>query len=102
MTVGVPREVKTDEYRVAMTPAGVMALTEKGHTVIVETSAGAGTHLSDSDYEAAGAKIASVEEVWKQADLIIKVKEPQPEEYPRIKPGQLLFTYFHFAASEKL
>lgn len=102
MIVGVPREVKTDEYRVAMTPAGVMALTQQGHTVVVETGAGAGTHLADSDYEAAGAKIASVEEVWKQADLIVKVKEPQPEEYPRIKPGQLLFTYFHFAASEKL
>jgi alanine dehydrogenase len=102
MVVGVPREVKVEEYRVALTPAGVMALVERGHHVIVETGAGAGTHLSDEAYVAAGAEIAVVEKVWRDADLIVKVKEPQPEEYPRIKPKQLVFTYFHFAADERL
>ncbi len=102
MVVGVPREVKDDEYRVAMTPAGVMALRQQGHTVVVETGAGAGTHISDSDYAEVGAEIAQVEEVWKRADLIVKVKEPRPVEFPRIKKGQLLFTYFHFAADEEL
>jgi alanine dehydrogenase len=102
MIVGVPREVKDNEFRVAMTPAGVMALRQRGHRVIVEESAGAGTHISDEEYTAAGAEIAPVEQVWAQADLIVKVKEPQPVEYPRIKPGQLVFTYFHFAADEGL
>lgn len=102
MTVGVPREVKADEYRVAMTPAGVMSLREHGHTVVVEGSAGAGTHISDAEYREAGAEIAEVEEVWSRADMIVKVKEPRSVEYPRIKPGQLVFTYFHFAADEEL
>lgn len=102
MVVGVPKEVKQDEYRVAMTPAGVMSLTSIGHEVVVEEGAGAGTHIPDAEYVAAGAQMASVEDVWAKADLIVKVKEPQPAEYPRIKPGQLVFTYFHFAADEKL
>ncbi|MBI1757492.1 MAG: alanine dehydrogenase [Fimbriimonas ginsengisoli] len=102
MTVGVPREVKDDEYRVALTPAGVMALREHGHEVVVETGAGAGTHIEDSDYADAGARIAAVESVWAQANLIVKVKEPRPVEFPRIRPGQLIFTYFHFAADEEL
>ncbi|MCO5295332.1 MAG: alanine dehydrogenase [Fimbriimonadaceae bacterium] len=102
MVVGVPKEVKQDEYRVAMTPAGVMSLTSIGHQVVVEESAGAGTHIPDSEYLAAGAELAPVDEVWSRADLIVKVKEPQPDEYPRIKPGQLVFTYFHFAADAKL
>lgn len=102
MVVGVPREVKQDEYRVAMTPAGVMSLTSIGHRVVVEEGAGAGTHILDEEYVAAGATIAAVDDVWAQADLIVKVKEPQAAEYPRIKPGQLVFTYFHFAASAKL
>lgn len=102
MIVGVPREVKQDEYRVALTPAGVMALRQAGHKVIVETGAGSGTHILDSDYQDAGAEIAAVEDVWRAADLIVKVKEPQPSEYPRIRGGQLVFTYFHFAADQGL
>ncbi|HSI72908.1 MAG TPA: alanine dehydrogenase [Fimbriimonas sp.] len=102
MIVGVPREVKEDEYRVALTPAGVISLTQSGHEVLVETGAGAGTHLSDDEYTAAGARVVSVDEVWSRSELIVKVKEPQASEFPRIRPGQLLFTYFHFAASEPL
>jgi alanine dehydrogenase len=102
MTVGVPREVKNNEFRVALTPAGVMLLKQNGHRVVVETGAGEGTHITDGEYQAAGADILSVDEVWSQADMIVKVKEPQPGEYPRIKPGQIVFTYFHFAADEGL
>lgn len=102
MTVGVPREVKNNEFRVAMTPAGVMLLKQHGHRVVVETGAGEGTHISDEEYRLAGAEIADVESVWAAADLIVKVKEPQAVEYPRIKAGQILFTYFHFAADEEL
>src|SRR5579871_5964968 len=100
MIVGVPREVKEDEYRVAITPAGVMTLKHNGHRVIVETGAGAGTHISDEEYKAAGAEIAPVETVWGEAELIVKVKEPRPVEHPRVKAGQIVFTYFHFAADE--
>lgn len=102
MVVGVPKEVKQDEYRVALTPAGVMALRQHGHRVVVESTAGLGTHISDEDYREAGAEVTSVDQVWAQADLIVKVKEPQPAEYPHIRPGQTLFTYFHFAADEGL
>ncbi len=102
MIVGVPREVKEDEYRVALTPAGVMALVEHGHSVLVENGAGAGTHITDEEYAAAGAEISDVDSLWSRAEMIVKVKEPRPEEYPRIRPGQILFTYFHFAASEPL
>jgi len=102
MIVGVPREVKNNEFRVALTPSGVMLLTQNGHKVVVETNAGEGTHITDDEYRAAGAEILSVEKVWSKADMIVKVKEPQPEEYERIRPGQLLFTYFHFAAGESL
>jgi alanine dehydrogenase len=102
LIVGVPREVKEDEYRVAMTPAGVMALRQQGHRVIVEEGAGAGTHITDGDYVEAGAEIADVESVWAQAEMIVKVKEPRPVEYARIRSGQILFTYFHFAADEQL
>lgn len=102
MTVGVPREVKNNEFRVALTPAGVMLLKQNGHRVVVETNAGEGTHITDDEYRAAGAEILGVDEVWAQADMIVKVKEPQASEYPRIKPGQILFTYFHFAADEAL
>ncbi len=102
MIVGVPREVKEDEYRVALTPAGVISLTQAGHEVLVETGAGSGTHLSDDEYAAAGATIVGVEDVWARSELIVKVKEPQSSEFARIRPGQILFTYFHFAASEPL
>jgi len=79
-----------------------MTLVEQGHKVVVETKAGEGTHISDDEYREAGATIAPVAEVWKAADMIVKVKEPQPQEFPHIKPDQLLFTYFHFAASSDL
>lgn len=102
MIVGVPREVKEDEYRVALTPAGVMTLRSKGHQVLVETGAGEGTHISDAEYQEAGAEILSVDEVWAKAEMIVKVKEPRPVEYNRIRPEQLLFTYFHFAADAEL
>ncbi len=102
MVVGVPKEVKADEYRVALTPAGVMTLKHHGHQVVVETGAGEGTHIPDSEYIEAGAEIANVAEVWRRSELIVKVKEPQAKEFPHIKPGQLLFTYFHFAASSDL
>ncbi len=102
MIVGVPREVKEDEYRVALTPAGVMALREHGHRIIVETGAGDGTHLADEDYLAAGAEIAPVDKVWAEAEMIVKVKEPRPVEHGRVRPGQIVFTYFHFAADEEL
>lgn len=102
MIVGIPREVKEDEYRVSLTPAGVLSLVHAGHSVIVECGAGAGTHLTDSEYAAAGAELADVDEVWARADVIVKVKEPQPSEFPRIRPNQILFTYFHFAASAEL
>ncbi len=100
MIIGVPREVKLDEYRVAMLPVGVEELTQRGHTVLIEAGAGLGSGLADHAYLRAGAKlVASAAEVFAQAELIVKVKEPQPEEWPLIRPGQTLFTYFHFAAS---
>ncbi len=103
MIVGVPKEVKADEYRVAMVPAGVEELTRNGHTVLVQSGAGAGSGISDDQYAADGAKIVdSVAEVWGGADLVVKVKEPLPEEWPLIRAGQTVFTYFHFAADERL
>jgi alanine dehydrogenase len=102
MVVGVPKEVKNNEFRVAMTSAGVMLLKQSGHRVLIEAGAGEGTHITDEEYAAAGAEIEDVSTVWSQADMIVKVKEPQAAEYPRIRPGQLLFTYFHFAADQEL
>jgi alanine dehydrogenase len=97
--VGVPREVKNHEYRVAITPAGVVELVHHGHDVLVEAGAGAGSSLLDRDYVAAGAKIVpTADEVW-AADLVLKVKEPMPEEYGRLRSGQILFTYLHLAAN---
>jgi alanine dehydrogenase len=99
MLVGVPREVKNHEYRVAITPAGVLELVHHGHDVLVETGAGAGSSLPDQDYLAAGATIVpTADDVW-AADLVLKVKEPVPEEYPRLRRGQILFTYLHLAAN---
>ena len=98
MLVGVPREVKTGEQRVALTPAGVHALVEDGHGVVVEREAGAGSGMRDDEFVAAGARMAAVDEVWREADMILKVKEPVPEEYPRLRAGQVLFTYLHLAA----
>ena len=103
MLIGVPREVKTDEYRVAMLPVGVEELTRAGHNVLVEAGAGTGSGISDEMYASNGATIvATANEVWSAADLIVKVKEPQAAEWPFLRPGQLVFTYFHFAASEGL
>ena len=102
MFVGVPREIKTDENRVAMTPAGVRELVHSGHTVLVEAGAGAGSMITDERYVAAGAKIADLaEEVWARSELIVKVKEPIASEYPflGINPNQALFTFLHLAAS---
>lgn len=103
MIVGVVKEVKADENRVALTPAGVEAFVEAGHTVLVETHAGSGSGFSDEEYASAGGRI--LEEaagVWSAAAMILKVKEPQEEEFPHIREEQILFTYFHFAASEEL
>jgi alanine dehydrogenase len=102
MRIGVPSEVKNHEYRVAITPAGVNEFTRYGHEVILESGAGIGSSITDDEFAAAGAKIAaSYEEVWQEAELILKVKEPIPIEYDRMQPGQVLFTYLHLAASRE-
>jgi alanine dehydrogenase len=101
MKIGVPREVKNHEYRIAITPAGVRELVGHGHEVFVEKDAGAGSELGDDAYVAAGATIIpDPDEVWRLADLILKVKEPIAEEYHRMRPGQVLFTYLHLAADK--
>ena len=102
MLVGVPKEIKVHESRVALTPEGVFEFVRSGHQVVVETSAGIGSAISDADFVAAGARIESdVEKIWSQADLILKVKEPIAVEYPRLRAGQILFTYLHLAASKE-
>jgi alanine dehydrogenase len=100
--VGVAKEIKSDEYRVALTPAGARELVQRGHDVVVETGAGEGSAFSDVAYEAAGARIAAVDEVWSDADLLLKVKEPIEPEYARLREGLVLFTYLHIAADEAL
>ncbi len=103
MRIGVPREVKSDEYRVAMLPVGVEELTRAGHEVLIEAGAGLGSGLTDEMYTVNGARIVpTAAEVWAGADLIVKVKEPQSTEWPHLRQGQLVFTYFHLAASEEL
>ena len=103
MKIGIPKEIKTNENRVALVPAGVEALVSAGDLVIVETGAGLGSGFGDALYQAAGAQIAQdADAVWASADLIVKVKEPIEPEWKRIRPGQIIFTYFHFAASESL
>jgi len=103
MIVGLPKEIKSDEYRVALLPVGAEELTAAGHMVLVESGAGQGSGIVDAQYSAAGATIVDrAEAVWAQADLIVKVKEPQPSEWPLLRPGQTVFTYFHFAADEAL
>ncbi len=103
MKIGVVREIKTHEYRVALTPAGVEELTRDGHEVLVETGAGAGSGLSNQDYADAGARIVeTVDGVWAEAEMVMKVKEPLEVEWSRMRPGQTLFTYFHLAADRKL
>jgi alanine dehydrogenase len=100
--VGVPREIKPGEQRVALTPAGAMALSERGHRVLVERGAGTGSSFRDEEYGKVGAALVSVEEVWGKAELILKVKEPIAPEYPRMRAGQILFTYLHLAPAPDL
>ncbi|HEY7208104.1 MAG TPA: alanine dehydrogenase [Gaiellaceae bacterium] len=102
MRIGVAKEIKPDEYRVALTPAGARELIQRGHEVLVEASAGDGSSFSDSDYERAGATVVSADDVWGQAELLLKVKEPIEEEYARLREGLVLFTYLHIAADEPL
>ncbi len=98
--VGIPREVKNNEFRVAITPAGVHELVRGGHEVVIERSAGLGSSITDEEYTAAGARVlGTADEVWATADLLLKVKEPIAEEYHRLRKGQTLFTYLHLAAS---
>lgn len=103
MLIGVPKEIKDNEYRVAMTPAGVAALTQNGHRVLIQSTAGEGSSIPDSEYVRAGAEIVpDAKTVFDRADMIVKVKEPLPQEYGLLRPGQLLFTYLHLAASREL
>ena len=103
MIVGVPTEVKTDEFRVGMRPVGVEMLVRDGHTVFVQSGAGLGSGFSDEQYSLAGATLlAKASEVWERSHMIVKVKEPQPAEIPMIKADQIVFTYFHFAADRDL
>lgn len=102
MIIGVPKEIKTDEYRIALTPGGAQQLVQHGHQVWVERGAGAGSYFTDDQYEAVGAHItASAAEAW-SAQMVVKVKEPQPEEYDFLRPDLVLFTYLHLAAVEEL
>jgi alanine dehydrogenase len=102
MRIGVATEIKQQEYRVALTPAGARELVQRGHEVVVEAGAGVGSAFPDEAYERAGATIGSVDDVWSASDLLLKVKEPIPLEYPRLREGLTLFTYLHIAADEPL
>jgi alanine dehydrogenase len=103
MIIGVPTEIKTREYRIGMIPAGVRILTARGHTVLVQQGAGVGSGISDEEFHKAGAQIVgSADEVWKRAEMIVKVKEPLPDEYPRMHEGQIVYTYLHLAAAPEL
>src|SRR5918995_6706554 len=102
MRIGVAKEIKTDEYRVALTPASALELIGQGHEVLVETSAGLGSAFEDEAYEAVGARMVDVDEVWERSELLLKVKEPIAEEYARLRDGLVLFTYLHLAADESL
>jgi len=103
MVVGVPKEIKGQEHRVALLPSAAYQLIKRGHEVIVERSAGAGAGYPDADYEQAGARLVTEHAaVFEKADLVVKVKEPEPSEYPLLRPGQILFTYLHLAASRSL
>ena len=103
MIIGVPKEIKDDEYRVALTPEGARELVDAGHAVLIQEGAPDGSNLPAERYKRAGAEfVAAAEDVWRQADLILKVKEPQPSEYPWMREGQILFTYLHLAASRGL
>src|SRR5579884_3024450 len=102
MRIGVAKEIKPDEYRVALTPAGALELINHGHEVAVETGAGSGSAFADDAYTRVGAEIVDVDDVWERSDLVLKVKEPIEEEYARLREGLILFTYLHIAADEPL
>src|SRR5919106_1868002 len=103
MRVGVPRELKDNEYRVAITPAGVRELVVGGHNVLIEHDAGRGSSITNAEFERAGATIVpDADAVFRESDLVLKVKEPVPEEYGRLRDGLVLFTYLHLAADEEL
>src|SRR3712207_712319 len=103
MKVGVPTEIKKDEYRVALTPSGVRELVDRGHDVVVQRGAGEGSAISDADYEAQGARVLpDADAVFAEAELVVKVKEPQPEEVARLEPRHTLFTYLHLAPDVEL
>src|SRR5690348_1999348 len=98
MTIGVPKEVKDHEARVGVVPSGVIALREAGHRVLVQTHAGEGSAITDDEYRSAGATIVvSAADVWSEADMVVKVKEPERSEYSYLRPGLILFTYLHLA-----
>ena len=103
MIVGLPKEIKDNEYRVGLTPAGVRALKDAGHEIFVEKNAGEGSGFPDDLYQRAGGQIVgSADDVWAKADMVVKVKEPIAPEYPRMREGQLLFTYLHLAPDHEL
>ncbi len=103
MIVGVPKETKPDEYRVAMMPVGVEELRRSGHRVLIQSGAGLGSGIADERYSAVGGEVVTdAKDVWAQADLIVKVKEPLPEEWPLLRDKQTVFTFFHVAADERL
>jgi alanine dehydrogenase len=102
MIIGVPKEVKDQEYRVAVVPSGVKALADKGHRVLVERGAGEGSGLTDGDYSSAGAELVDGASLFRDSDLVVKVKEPAREEYSLLRPGQTLFTFLHLASSREL
>src|SRR5262245_37277533 len=103
LTIGVPKEIKTDEYRVAMIPVGVDELTRAGHKVLIQNGAGQGSGIADEQYAEHGAEIVpDASDIWRRADLVVKVKEPLPAEWPLLRKGQMVFTYFHFAADRTL
>jgi alanine dehydrogenase len=102
MRIGVAKEIKPDEYRVALTPAGALELINHGHEVAIETGAGLGSAFPDEAYQRVGAELTSVDEIWERSELVLKVKEPIASEYARLREGQILFTYLHIAADEPL
>src|SRR2546430_6572565 len=102
MKIGVAREIKPDEYRVALTPAGARELVQRRHDVLIEAGAGEGSAFSNQAYAAAGAQVVSVDDVWAESELLLKVKEPIAPEYGRLREGLILFTYLHIAADEAL
>src|SRR3989442_2390528 len=103
MIVGVPKEIKSDEYRVDMIPGGVEELTRRGHQVLIQAGAGQGSGISDEQYAGHGAEIvAEAAAIWRRADLIVKVKEPLREEWPLLREAQIFFSYFQFDAEEEL